>query len=289
MIETILPILILWVTWSGGVYGLFYAIEQTANKKAKEGTAKWLKSMAEKSISQTIVESPIWFIEAFDSVFGKKHLTWRCFWRSCIASIAGVLVMTILLGILNPNSWKQLFIYGDTKEAVFVIFLGTSIFNFVPDYISLLETRWILSKATYKDINALIALLILDVVITGGIFLLCMGVIVWVIGLIRGDVIPVNEFLGAISDAIRFTDRTGPLTMGIFFYAAYFTSVWFYFFVASSIITKVAYSLGRFGNWMIALLDADRKPFQSMGLISVALSTGLLALYLVIKGIMSVG
>ena len=66
------------------IKGIFELMENTANPSAKRSAADWIKSIAAKSTSQTIVESPRWFIEAFDRIFGDRHLTWRCFLRSCV-------------------------------------------------------------------------------------------------------------------------------------------------------------------------------------------------------------
>lgn len=288
MIETILSILILWLTLSGGIYGLFYAIEKTVNKKAKIGATEWLKSMAERSISKTIVESPRWFIEAFDSVFGEKHLTWRCFRRSCIASVIAVFVMAIFSFLSDPISW-QIFSKSEpvarTLGMFIAIFIMAMFLNFIPDYISLLETRWILGKTKNSGIKKLLLLLILDVILTGGIFFLGTLIFVIVLGVLAGNFPHLLDF--TFNTMFENFNNLLKFPLYIFFYAAYFTSIWFYFFIASSIITNIAYSLGRFGNCMINWLDLDKKPFQSMGLISVALCTGLLVLALIIREIMS--
>src|SRR5215475_2430049 len=42
---------------------------------------------------------PDTFAKVFDSVFGEKHLSWKCFWRSAVASYAALLVTTTI-GVL---------------------------------------------------------------------------------------------------------------------------------------------------------------------------------------------
>ena len=74
MIERLIPLLVAWASVIGGVWLLFHAMEETTGSVAKEKVADWLNSIATKSLSRTIVESPQWFIEAFDRIFGNRHL-----------------------------------------------------------------------------------------------------------------------------------------------------------------------------------------------------------------------
>lgn len=292
MIEKILSILIAWVTLSGGVYALFYAMEQTANRDAKRKAANWLKSLAKKSISETIIETPKWFIRAFDSIFGERHLTWRCFRRSCVASITAVFFMIIIYRLYDSSSWELIFfsvggrsLIGLSAAIIIALFVITLIVNLVPDYLSLLETRWILSKAENAGIMRLAMLLILDVIITGGIFVFWSGISMYVF--IRGIMFSegVHSSIDLFFEKVRYFTQ---FPIGIYFYAAYFTSIWFYLFTASSLVVKVIYSFGRFGNSAIALLDIDKKPFQSMGILAIALLTGFFALIFVIYEIINV-
>jgi len=280
MIETISA----WLGFSLVLIAIFNYIDQAATKKTKVGVAKWLKSMAKRSVSQTIVESPQWFIFAFDSVFGEKHLTWRCFRRSSIASIIAVFGMSIFEYFLNPIAWQQYFKSESVITGTLIVFVAililALILNLVPDYVSLLETRWILNKTKNAGIRKLLVLLILDVILTGGIFISGAIIFVLIINILQGLPIYLLTFRNLL-DMINWLQ----FPVSIFFYAAYFTSIWFYFFTAASIITKMVYSLGRFGNLIVDNLKVDNKPFLSMGVILVVFSVPPLALYLVIKGI----
>lgn len=228
MIERTISLLIAWATLIGGIWVLFHAMEVTASPVAKRMAANWLKSMGAKSILQTIVESPRWFIEAFDRIFGKRHLTFRCFSRSCVASIMAVFVLTIMWAVLDPTSCEGYLSRFPTIEAISGIFILALILNIFPDYISLLETRWILHLAAEADIKRLIALLLIDVIITGGIF--AFGAAIFFLLSPLGT----DEYLQFMSTGIQFMPiNPGGLVPGIFFYSTYFTSVWLYMFIAS--------------------------------------------------------
>ena len=265
------------------IKGIFELMENTANPDAKRSATDRIKSIAAKSISQTIVESPQWFIEAFDRIFWGRHLTWRCFLRSCGASMISVVVMTIVWVFLDPISWQQFLSYNG-EGVIGMILVFAFVLNLVPDYISLLETRWVLRIVAHTDIKELIVLLVLDVLITGGIFFCGVVVVVLIYGVSSGDWITLAELPEVLSRFILF-QRADVVPFGIFFYSTYFTSVWLYLFIAASIATKLLYSLGRTGNQVLALLKVEEKPFNSMGLLLIGFLTLAFTIYAIIGAI----
>ena len=285
MVGRIVSLLVAWATLVGGVWLLFSAIEATTTSVAKRKVADWLNSIATKSISQTVVESPRWFIEAFDRIFGDRHLSLRCFSRSCVASIMAVLVITIMWVVLDPTSCKRFFSSEGASGIFFILFVA-SILNLVPDYLSLLETRLILRRVAHAGEKSLIVVMILDVIITGGIFICWFIAISLIFYRVSGESlgVDVDALLEILSGFIFFQNEIDPPDWSIFFYSTYFTSVWLHLFIVSSVATKLLYSLGRIGNWVLALLDIDGKPFQSMGLIAVGLLTIAFAIY-AIRGV----
>ena len=283
MMDGISSLLILWAASIGAIITIFRVMDETATPDAKRKVADWIKSFAAKSISQTIIESPQWFIEAFDRIFGERHLTLRCFFRSCVASLLAVFAITIMWIVMveDPTPRQAYFSYL-AIDLIMAIFGFALVLNLVPDYISLLETRWILHNVAHADVKKLIVLLVLDVIITGGIFACGFG-IVWVV---IGE--SVAEYLELMGMGILFRSYGSGLSLGIFFYSTYFTSVWLYLFIASSIATKLLYSLGRVGNWVIASRDIEGKPYQSMGLITIGILTFFFAIYVIFYVIMGV-
>lgn len=263
---------------------LFHAMEETATTDTKRICADRIKSIAAKSISQTIVESPQWFIEAFDRIFGDRHLTWRCFLRSCVASMVSVVVMTIVWVFLDPISWQKFLSYNG-EGAIGMILVFAFVLNLVPDYISLLETRWVLRIITHTDIKELIVLLVLDVLITGGIFFCGVVVVILIYCVSSGDWRTLAELPEIFLILFILFQWAYVVPFGIFFYSTYFTSVWLYLFIAASIATKLLYSLGTTGNQVLALLKVEEKPFNSMGLLLIGLLTLAFAIYAIIGAI----
>lgn len=141
MSDGLISLSVAWASLISGVLILFHYVERGITPDTKIKVADWLKGMAARSISQTLIESPRRFIEAFDGVFGKKHLTNRCFLISCVASIMSVIFLTIIWAALDTKSCLSYFSRFPVTEAFLRIFLIATFLNIFPDYISLLETR----------------------------------------------------------------------------------------------------------------------------------------------------
>ena len=77
-----------WLATIGTVWVLFDRAERIASDEVKHSLRRWLRREVNPSGIRT--KWPETFAGVFDSVFGKRHLSWRCVWRSCIASLIAV-------------------------------------------------------------------------------------------------------------------------------------------------------------------------------------------------------
>ncbi|MCK4798941.1 MAG: hypothetical protein KAT05_16315, partial [Spirochaetes bacterium] len=272
---SILNLIGAWTASLTGIAILFKAMEYTTPKDKKRSAANWLKSIADKSTSNTIVDSPQWFVESFDRIFGEKHLTWRCILISSISSIIAVFVMFIVWGLLSPRLFIEIVKYK--PDIIVSVFSGCLLLNLVPDYISLLETRWIMNNVADVKIRVLSKIIILDAIITGFIFSSFFSIIF----LISGS--SIDKVFNILNQMILFIETDVPPPVGILFYSTYFTSVWFYLFMISSIGAKVIYSFGHFGNTIMDFFGVQKTPFQSMGTIIMILVTVGFVIYAVIN------
>lgn len=272
-----------WATLVGGIWALFNAIESSVNSDLRKRTSNWLKTSAIKRYEENILDTPIYFLETFKSVFGDKTLSWKCLKRSFIAST--LFIMLVLIAYLNNNSLIHLE-WTSFKELTDLIIsysaLGTTYFslgliaNLIPDYISLFETRWILSKAVGVTIKKLLILLIVDVILTGLISLLGIFILLALLFFYQGGNIQDfvssfrTEFLSIIISTIDFKafGRTD-FSLGIFFYASYFTSIWFYMFLTSTILVRIISTLGYKGERLLSFLDIDQEPFNALGFVMI--------------------
>lgn len=111
---------------------------------------------------------PTW-IRIFDSLLGEEQLSWQCFRRSCVASLCAVGVLWTILRPIRPHIFLDQ--SGSMAGLLGVVFGFAILVNLLPDYLSLLETRWLIGllRGSYSTTLTWVLLLI-DVVVTGMIF-----------------------------------------------------------------------------------------------------------------------
>jgi ABC-type glycerol-3-phosphate transport system permease component len=136
----------------GVVWGFFKGVESVLTDDTKLEIAVWLVGVK----TADKVPWPDTFAKVFDRVFGTKHLSWKCFWRSCIASLT---LASLSLCISSNGAWP-FFRPIKAIEITFGILLFT---NIIPDYVSLLETRYMLRWTSERQaIGLWIAALVSD-------------------------------------------------------------------------------------------------------------------------------
>jgi len=115
------------------------AARNSTNKTVRQNITEWLTTP-----QATVAWRHSW-IRIFDSLLGEKHLSWKCFRRSCVASLCAVGVLWLLWMILRPSR-PPLFLdqSGSIAGILGVVFDFAILVNLLPDYLSLLETRWLI-------------------------------------------------------------------------------------------------------------------------------------------------
>src|SRR4051812_21390386 len=80
---------------AGVVWKFFERVEAVLTDHTKLEIAVWL--LGRKKFGPRMQPWPDTFAKVFDRVFGEKHLSWKCFWRSCVASY-GFFLFVYLIG-----------------------------------------------------------------------------------------------------------------------------------------------------------------------------------------------
>ena len=123
-------------------------------------------------VGKKIEPWPGTFVKVFDRVFGEKHLSWKCFWRSSLASLLSVVLVSIVLFFMQPGLFGM--VWTNLRDHPEVWIICVMIGNIVPDYLSLLESRFILRRMQVAATSSQFAvfagwmlfLLVLDITIT---------------------------------------------------------------------------------------------------------------------------
>lgn len=148
--------LTVWAATTGGLWFLFEKAEAATSGTLKQKVAGWI---THRDPAEGIWSIPEQFSDLFDNAFGSRHLSFRCFAGSAVASIVSVLV---LLGLWLTLFWpieslayvpldgrfQRLITSVDlaslVDEGVAVAVLFAVLINVLPDYVSLLQTRIVL-------------------------------------------------------------------------------------------------------------------------------------------------
>lgn len=225
------------IIFAGGILWLSRLLGDNLSKDAKDGISLYLMGEYEKSW-------PELFCQLFDSIFGKKHFSWRCFLFSCFGSLCFVVAIYFLfgpmLGLLEQRT-------GSRYSFAEILLMGILI-NFIPDYISLFETRWLLNRFKQNRSNVGITLLLLfDMIISAMIIL---------------PVIGLYYYLTNSPQSLAHTVAAFSVT-AIFFYSTFLTSIWAWLFGFSVFFLKV------FRNTRLhQILDVEEKAIRSIGIVA---------------------
>ena len=157
---------------TGSIYGLFDKAGKVLKKEARDYIAIWLMGAdlpAEKNW-------PSMFAALFDRVFTEKHLSWRCFLRS---SVASVVVISLTVAAVDASILEDLFEEGIFFTVSLLVF-ASLIFNLLPDYLSLYETRLVLGFMAKSDGGLrVLLLLVFDLAATALISFVVGFVVIW--------------------------------------------------------------------------------------------------------------
>jgi|SRR5579871_64575 len=170
------------VVLAGIVWKFFERVEAVLTDQTKLETAAWL--LGRKKFGPKIRPWPATFAKQFDRLFGRKHLSWKCLWRSCLVSY-GVFALAVVIPLalspneghitvgLDSNNASESHVLGwpvrILSAAIVIVFT-----NVLPDYLSLFETRLVLGiMIGTKKMTHWILLLIIDLVLA--IYLGCIG------------------------------------------------------------------------------------------------------------------
>ena len=261
-----------WFLVTGLIWKLFERCEKAATDEARKIASNWmLKYKPGENISRL---SDI-FCNIFDDVFGKKHLSWKCFIRSCIASTISVFVVLLIWIGLRPNEAGNI----DLSSSLTCICTWILILNLVPDYLSLLQTRLIVAKIKTQPKNNAIWLLI-DLILTSII-----AISVWLIlFLVRSFFVYslTDDSVGNFDELWATFEMILPLenddspdvpSPGVVFYSTFFTSVWLWLYMISGMLTQLSNSVNNVFGFINRFFFRDDQPFISLGAISIVLIT----------------
>lgn len=286
-----------WVAILGGIWFLFDKSESVASRDTKRTISRWLKNLDSQEIAS---RWPQHFVDMFDSVFGHRHLTLKCFFRSSIASIVSVVIIGLLWAGLYPLEFKHV-VTNSRAPWVSLVYIVALILlvNVLPDYLSLLETRLVLALIANRGSRIAVWVgLLVDVIATGALAIgsvyfanillgpLVLTIFFWTTSvdpllmlqnaysqlwqsLVRGYRPPLPGIFAIFSLSIGSKPCVVCVPWGVWAFASFFTSAWLWTYALAGALVKRLYWVGV----AINALDIHEKPITSLGWVAMVLVT----------------
>ena len=271
-----------WITTVGTLWVLFSRAEAIASHDLKLKVKRWLRQDHDGDGHPT--SWPQMFIGIFDAVFGEKHLTWKCFLRSCLASFIAISICFSLWMVLRFDHFLISFHSMGWWDLAYIVILGGVICNFIPDYVSLLETRYLLNWIQQRPSLGLhVVILLVDVLITGFIFIASIIVFTLTVRLLTigmdatlSDISVIPENFFKMIKTLVFIEEVGVGYSGIsilsvFFYSTYFTSMWLWLYLLAGALSRLVVGGLATIQWTKRFVNIDEKPILSIGTMSILL------------------
>jgi hypothetical protein len=256
-------------TLGGIVWKAFDKWENVATENDKIQLWIWL---SQPNTEKKVEQWPTTCARLFDQLFGKAHLSWKCFSLSVLISSA---VWAVGIGIYLLYYYKRLSaIFPDIPQTWTQFFITQTgwmlISNVLPDYFALLVTRRILHFMTQSR-SGLIWLMgiVCDGILTASISVITVAFVTAVYN--GGSVLP---------HALQLIVRAGmpasdAFTPGTFVPAqlipAMVTSIWLWLYAGAGFVLKATRRLDVGFQWFNRHFDIEKKPLQSIGLVAGAL------------------
>lgn len=252
-------------------------------------------------------EWPQSIVNLFDQVFGKRAWSLQFWIRSCIASFGFVVVITVAYVFIFPGygwdryrgEWQPLANYYGTLYVAILVVLGS---NFLADYLSLFETRWVIRRIVSTASLAKIGVWMLgDLIATALLFhlvrvALFFSVQSYLVGFstifedlaflersLVSEFVVLNTILPGRPGANMAPDQFA-------YYSTFGTSLWVWVIVGSTALVMFLQKYTRLPwEWMKTRLNIADKPFTVLGYIAsvacVIVSATAFAVYVVVKAI----
>jgi hypothetical protein len=258
---------------TGTIWKLFDRAGKFAPDETKRQLARWLLEAAPHRRLATLAGL---FAKAFEAVFGARHLSWTCFWRSAAASMSVVVAVTLIWIALRPEELAEV-----TDKSEFVSFFAFAlIMNVFPDYLALLKTRYVIRAIKPGATFGASLLLVLDAMMSGLLGLLILSELEYFGDSLLSFGFPVSYLL-SFYDTLRAFPRIVSLHVtegfefpqGAFWYATFLTSVWVWLYIGSAVILSSQRVIGWAWRWLPRIVKVEEFPYSALALVSIALVT----------------
>ena len=227
---------------------------------------------------------PSFFILSFDKFFGEKIISAARFKRSVAVSTTVVGMVTIAWGGTSPELFKAAYerVGRDWASMYSAVIVAAWFFNLLPDFISAVETRYLMGRiANYRSRAAATVIIVLDLIFTTLIFVLTYHAVIHFLPIALDisknlrkywELFEYYNYWESLSWMFRnaptmSVDTPGQLTIGIFFYSTFFASIWLWVFVLAHFSMLAIRPLTRLVGGL-KWIDSTIYPLRAIGFVA---------------------
>jgi hypothetical protein len=275
------------------LFGLFLRSSRRLDPETRQSIRRWIlrEDRSKNGEAQWAQGFLSWFDQAFRvrtrrlPFLGKVALP--SFRRSVLVSFLSLLVLAIVWLFNKPGFSRAMehdHMTAGTWEMVGRLLLvyggGTLITNWIPDYLSLIESRYIIGKmAKARTWPRRLGWLAIDAVATASISFLAIhaGMLLLLpvvtpgmdieVGCLTPDGYTLETAWTLFVSGLRFEGPPGTLNYdatGIYIYSTFITSLWVWIYLGGSFLLRAVFALRGSSSARLR-----RRPLQSMGIMVV--------------------
>ena len=213
---------------------------------------------------------PTLFLQIFDRLFDTGAKYRPRLWRSALASISVLALLTGSWAILLPNRAEELAAVFITPRAIYLVIMVVVV-NVIGDFFSLWESRFVIRlMADAQNVASKSVYLLCDFVATVAIFVIIFST-TWplsaLVAILRGEMVSFEQIIIATVRAassifahglLVFSPTSAPLSdlIPLMFYTTLFTSVWVWLFMLGGLLSQL------FSGLRI-MMNVDKYPVGS--------------------------
>ncbi|MFO7563244.1 MAG: hypothetical protein R6X02_11425 [Enhygromyxa sp.] len=288
----------------GFVVALFVLGDRLLGRDRRRELGGWL--IAELPSDARVDSLPRAFIEWFDRMFRARavrvlgvELHLPSFWRSALASFLA-LVAAFVVWLANKGGLSEPPSAGTNLSLLLLLYGGATVLtNIIPDYLSLVESRFVLGKMSEtRGLLGKLAWLLVDVLATSAIvFLFLWGSGTLLLPLVPeesiyavGCLTPATFDLGRMLDiavaGLTFSTPPGTLNYdvsAIYIYSSFFTSFWVWLYLGSSLLVRLAQLIPGLREFLRRACRVHDYPLRVLAVVSGLVAVALFVLPTVVR------